>query len=92
MNIYDCDSLGEVFEIQGTNNVEESHDIAAAELISLTLRNLEKVKHVWSMDPQGIIIFVKLHTIQIEGCFSLKSVFPTSVVNALLQLERLWIA
>ena len=92
LNIYNCDSLEEVFEIQGTNNVEESRDIAAAELISLTLRNLEKVKHVWSMDPQGIIIFVKLHTIQIEGCSSLKSVFPTSVTNALLQLERQWIA
>ena len=89
LNIYDCDSLGEVFEIQGTNNVEESHDIAAAELISLTLRNLEKVKHVWSMDSQGIITFGKLRTINIEGCSSLKSVFPTSVAKALTQLENL---
>ena len=89
MNIYDCDSLGEVFEIQGTNNVEETCDIAAAELISLRLRNLEKVKHVWSMDPQGIITFAKLHNIEIDGCSSLKSVFPTSVAKALLQLEKL---
>ena len=87
-----CNSLEEVFEIQETNNVEQSRDIAASELISLTLTKLGKVKHVWSMDPQGIIIFVKLHTIQIEGCSSLKSVFSTSVTNALLQLERQWIA
>ncbi|KAK7848962.1 hypothetical protein CFP56_003961 [Quercus suber] len=79
----------EVFEIQGTNNVEESRDIAAAELISLTLRNLEKVKHVWSMDPQGIITFAKLDAIEISGCSSLRSVFPTSMAKALMQLEKL---
>nr|POE69749.1 disease resistance protein [Quercus suber] len=84
-----CGSIEEVFDIQGTNNVEESCDIAAAELISLTLRNLEKVKHVWSMDPQGIITFGRLRTIKIDGCSSLKSVFPTSVVKALMQLETL---
>ncbi|KAL4637752.1 hypothetical protein ACB092_03G098800 [Castanea dentata] len=89
LNIYDCNSLEEVFEIQGTNNVEESRDIAAAELISLRLRNLEKVKHVWSMDPQGIITFAKLRTIEISGCSCLKSVFPTSVAKALSQLEAL---
>ncbi|KAL0005342.1 hypothetical protein SO802_012903 [Lithocarpus litseifolius] len=89
LEIYDCDSLEEVFEIQGTNNVEESRDIAAVELISLKLRYLGKVKHVWSMDPQGIITFAKLHTIEIDSCFSLKSVFPTSVARALMQLEEL---
>ena len=92
LKIEKCSSIEEVFDMQGINNVKESRDIVAVELISLTLRNLEKVKHVWSMDPQGIIIFVKLHAIQIEGCSSLKSVFPTFVANALLQLERLWIA
>ncbi|KAF3964983.1 hypothetical protein CMV_010787 [Castanea mollissima] len=89
LKIYDCNFLEEVFEIQGTNNVEESRDIAAAELISLKLRNLEKVKHVWSMDPQGIITFAKLRTIEIDGCSCLKSVFPTSVAKALSQLEAL---
>ena len=51
LKIEKCGSIEEVFEIQGINNVEESRDIAAAKLISLRLRNLEKVKHVWSMDP-----------------------------------------
>ena len=89
LKIEKCSSIEEVFDIQGINNVEESRDIVAAELISLTLRNLEKVKHVWSMDPQGIITFGKLRTIEIEGCSSLKSVFPTSVAKALTQLEKL---
>ena len=89
LKIDDCNSLEEVFEIQETNNVEQSRDIAAAELTSLTLRYLKKVKHVWSMDPQGIITFVKLRTIEIWNCSSLKSVFPTSVAKALMHLEKL---
>ena len=89
LKIERCGSIEEVFDIQGTNNVEESRDIAATELISLTLRYLEKVKHVWSIDPQGIITFEKLRIIKIEGCSSLKSVFPTSVAKALMQLEKL---
>ena len=40
---------------------------------------------------QGIITFAKLHTIEIEGCSNLKSVFSTSVAKALLQLEKLGI-
>ena len=89
LKIEKCGSIEEVFDIQGTNNIEESRDIAATELISLTLRNLEKVKHVWNIDPQGIITFEKLRTIKIEGCSSLKSFFPTSVAKALMQLEEL---
>ncbi|KAL0005369.1 hypothetical protein SO802_012930 [Lithocarpus litseifolius] len=41
------------------------------------------------MDPQRIITFAKLRKIEIEGCSSLKSVFPTSVAKALMQLEEL---
>ena len=89
LEVEKCSSIEEVFDIQGTNIVEESRDITAAELISLTLRNLEKVKHVWNMDPQGIITFRKLRTIEIKGCSSLKSIFPTSVAKALMQLEKL---
>ena len=89
LEIDGCGSIEEVFEIQQTNNVEETHDVAATELRSLTLRNLEKVKHVWSMDPQGIITFGKLKTVYIHRCSNLKSVFPTSVAKALMQLEKL---
>ena len=89
LKIDSCGSIEEVFEIQWTNNVEETHDIAAAELRSLELVNLGKLKHVWSMDPQGIITFGKLNTVNIHDCSSLKSVFPTSVAKALKELERL---
>ncbi|XP_030958834.1 uncharacterized protein LOC115980752 [Quercus lobata] len=89
LKIDSCGSIEEVFDIQRTNNVEETHDIAATELRSLKLINLGKLKHVWSMDPQGIITFAKLRKIEIGGCSSLKSVFPTSVAKALMQLEEL---
>ena len=89
LKINSCGSIEEVFEIQRTNNVEETPDIAATELRSLELINLGKLKHVWSTDPQGIITFANLCKIEIKGCSSLKSVFPTSVARALMQLEKL---
>ena len=89
LKIDSCACIEEVFEIQWTNNVEETHDIAATELRSLELVNLGKLKHVWSMDPQGIITFGKLNTVNIHDCSSLKSVFPISVAKALKELERL---
>ena len=44
------------------------------------------------MDPQGIITFGKLNTVIIHRCSSLKSVFPTFVAKALMQLEELEIS
>ncbi|KAF3960753.1 hypothetical protein CMV_014557 [Castanea mollissima] len=89
LKIDGCGSIEEVFEIPRTNNVEETHDIVVTELRSLELINLGKLKHVWSMDPQGIFTFAKLRTIKIEDCSNLKRVFPTSVAKALMQLEEL---
>ena len=92
LNIDGCGSIEEVFEIQQTNNVEETHNIVATELRSLKLVNLGKLKHVWSIDPQGIITFGKLNAVNIHRCSSLKSIFPTSVAKALIQLEQLQIS
>ena len=51
------------------------------------------MKMIWPdqliLDPQGIITFGKLNTVNIHSCSSLKSVFPTSVAKALMQLEEL---
>ena len=88
LRISDCGSAEEVFEIQGTN-VEEVGDMAAIELRELWLENLPKLKHVWSMDPQEIFSFEKLQVVRIWNCPSLKSVFPTSVAKALVQLKDL---
>ena len=82
-----CGSIEEVFEIQGTN-VKEAGDM---ELRDLWLWSLPKLKHVWSMDPQEIFSFEKLQSVTIWDCPSLKSVFPTSVAKALVQLKELWI-
>ncbi|KAL4639789.1 hypothetical protein ACB092_03G243400 [Castanea dentata] len=89
LKIDSCGSIEEVCEIPRTNNVEETHDIVVTELRSLELINLGKLKHVWSMDPQGIFTFAKLGSIIIVGCSSLKRVFSTSEAKALMQLEEL---
>ncbi|KAM3707029.1 hypothetical protein ACJW31_03G194100 [Castanea mollissima] len=89
LKIDSCGSIEEVFEIPRTNNVEETHDIVVTEPRSLELINPGKLKHVWSIDPQGIFTFAKLSTIKIVSCSSLKRVFSTSVAKALMQLEEL---
>jgi hypothetical protein len=88
LRIDTCGSVEEVFEIQGTN-VKEAGDMAAIELRELWLDSLPKLKHVWSMDPQEIFSFEKLQVVHIWNCPSLKSVFPTSVAKALVQLKEL---
>ena len=55
----------------------------------LTLFNLPKLKHVWSLDLQAILTFQNLHTIKVSNCKSLKSLFPVSVAKSLEQLQWL---
>ena len=53
LKIDSCGSIEEVFEIQQTNNVEETHDIAATELRSLKLVRVEygssRNNHLWEI-------------------------------------------
>ncbi|KAK7852034.1 hypothetical protein CFP56_040307 [Quercus suber] len=79
-----CGSIEKVFDIQGTNNVEESRDIVAAELISLTLRNLEKVKHV---------VFPILKKLEIEGMDSMNMIWPDQLISDFFgKLEKLTVS
>ncbi|XP_030958838.1 disease resistance protein At4g27190-like [Quercus lobata] len=70
-----------------------SEKVVFPNLEELGIGGMDSMKMIWPdqliLDPQGIITFGKLRTIKIEGCSSLKSVFPTSVVKALMQLEKL---
>ncbi|XP_050275389.1 probable disease resistance protein At4g27220 isoform X2 [Quercus robur] len=62
-------------------------------LEELKIEGMGSMKMIWPdqliLDPQGIITFGKLNTVNIYSCSSLKSVFPTSVAKALMQLEKL---
>ncbi|TXG49631.1 hypothetical protein EZV62_025506 [Acer yangbiense] len=86
--IVDCDSLGEIFELQALN-CGKTQAITATQLRKLVLCNLPSLKHVWNMDSKGLLSFKNLLSILIRGCNSLKSIFPASIAIGLLQLKEL---
>ena len=86
--VKDCDSLQEVFEIQG-HNVGDTHAMTVIPLKILMLNRLPKMKQVWNKDPHGIFSFPNLQKVSARECESLQSLFPTSVARCLMQLEDL---
>ncbi|KAK9993147.1 hypothetical protein SO802_022850 [Lithocarpus litseifolius] len=88
LEIRDCNSVEEVFDIRG-ENIDEICDTISNKLKVLTLFNLPKLKHVWSLNLQAILTFQNLHNIEVSDCKSLKSLFPISVAKSLEQLQRL---
>ncbi|KAF3944595.1 hypothetical protein CMV_028952 [Castanea mollissima] len=83
-----CNSVEEVFEVKG-ENVDEICDKGSTQLRYLTLKNLPKLKHVWTSDPEAILTFQNLRQVEVSRCESLKSLFPMSVAKSLEQLENL---
>ena len=88
LEIRDCNSVEEVFDIRGVN-VDEICDTVSNKLRVLTLFNLPKLKHVWSLNVQAILTFQYLYNIKVSNCKSLKSLFPVSVAKSLEQLQHL---
>ncbi|KAM4110287.1 hypothetical protein ACB094_03G183600 [Castanea mollissima] len=83
-----CNSVEEVFEVR-EENVDEICDKVCIQLRYLTLNNLPKLKHVWTMDPEAILTFQNLRQVKVSKCETLKSLFPVSVAKSLEQLESL---
>ncbi|KAF3946998.1 hypothetical protein CMV_026806 [Castanea mollissima] len=90
LEIWNCNSVEEVFEIRGVN-VDEICDTVSTHLRALELFNLPKLKHVWSLDLQAILTFQNLRNVEVSSCKILKSLFPISVAKSLEQLESLTI-
>ena len=90
LDIWNCNSIEEVFEIRGVN-VDEICDTVSTQLRVLRLYNLPKLKHVWSLDLQAIFTFQNLRTVEVFNCKILKSLFPVSVAKSLEQLKSLTI-
>ncbi|XP_050274602.1 uncharacterized protein LOC126717203 isoform X2 [Quercus robur] len=90
LEIRDCNSVEEVFDIRGIN-VDEICDTVSTRLRVLRLFNLPKLEHVWSSDPQAILTFQNLCEVEVRNCKSLKSFFPILVAKSREQLESLTI-
>ncbi|KAM4108511.1 hypothetical protein ACB094_03G050500 [Castanea mollissima] len=90
LEIRDCNSVEEVFDIRGVS-VDEICDTVSTWLRVLRLFNLPKLEHVWSSDPHAILPFQNLCEVEVSNCKSLKSFFPILVAKSREQLESLTI-
>ena len=88
LQVYNCGSLQEVFEIQG-HDYRDTHAVTVIPLKKLYLRRLPKMKQIWNKDPHGIFNFPNLQVVSAWECESLQSLFPASVARCLMQLEDL---
>ncbi|KAH7536745.1 hypothetical protein FEM48_Zijuj03G0019200 [Ziziphus jujuba var. spinosa] len=92
LEISDCEMVEEVFEIQMSNDIEETYPIKIpTELTHLGLYHLARLKYVWSKDPQGTLTLPSLREVFASECPNLKSIFPPSIAKGLFRLERLHI-
>lgn len=89
LEVDDCSSLEEVFDLRSLMNEKESHAVTAFKLRDMYVWNLPNLKKVWNTNPHGILSFQNLHLVNAWNCPSLKSLFPTSVALGLSQLEKL---
>jgi hypothetical protein len=90
LTITNCDSLQEVFELQGLD-FKETHVGTAIPLKGLFLISLPTMKHVWNQDPGVFFSFQNFEVIHAVGCKNLKSLFPASVARCLMRLDNLLI-
>ena len=88
LDVYDCGSLQEVFEIQ-RHDVIDTRAVIVIPLKKLYLRHLLKMKQICNKDPHGLFSFQNLQMICVWKCESLNILFPTSVARFLIQLEDL---
>ncbi|KAF2294554.1 hypothetical protein GH714_012550 [Hevea brasiliensis] len=84
LNVRNCNSLQEIYQLEGSNVIE------AFELRK-SIQSLPSLKHVWRKDPQGVFTFQNLKSVEVSNCDVLKNLFPASIAESLLQLEKLTI-
>ncbi|TXG65713.1 hypothetical protein EZV62_006988 [Acer yangbiense] len=90
LTINDCDLVEKIFDLQGVD-YEESHPAKETLLRELDFNGLPKLKQIWNKDPQKMFSFQKLNNVKVHHCTSLKYLFPASIAESLLELERLYV-
>ena len=88
LTVSHCDSLNTIFDFQGVN-VGESHSRLAMQLRNLSLDNLSNLRHIWNNDSYSFLSFGSLRTVEVVECECLRRIFSASMVNDLVQLEKL---
>ncbi|KAG2380649.1 Disease resistance protein [Vigna angularis] len=83
-----CKSVKEIFEINDLQEIDEFGGIDT-NLHVILLENLPKLKKLWSKDPNGILNFHKLRTVEVSHCDELRNLFPASMAKDISNLERM---
>ncbi|KAJ7942953.1 Disease resistance protein [Quillaja saponaria] len=91
LKVGSCDLVEAVFDLEGTDDIEEYHgqDSAAIHLKKLTVCHLSRLTDVWKKDSIGFFSFMNLQEIHVMNCGSLKYLFPASVAKGLEELDEL---
>ncbi|OIW11627.1 hypothetical protein TanjilG_31906 [Lupinus angustifolius] len=92
MIVTSCDSLEVVFDMERLNSCSVKQHGLPTQLRTLTLKDLPKLKHIWSKDPCGVLGFQNLCTVEVSDCQGLNHVFPLSVGMELKNLQALKIS
>ncbi|XP_028759123.1 uncharacterized protein LOC114718040 [Neltuma alba] len=79
LKVQNCDSIRAIFEVESLSTA------LSFPLKSMTLEELPNLEQVWNEDPREILSFQSLQHVYIQGCRSLKSLFPTSMAQGTLE-------
>jgi len=81
-----CESVEVIFEISDSQEINASGGIET-NLQVILLKYLPKLKQLWSTDPDGILNFKELRSIEVYSCYGLRNLFPASIANDVPKLE-----
>ncbi|XP_027905989.1 uncharacterized protein LOC114165605 [Vigna unguiculata] len=88
LKVSGCYWVDVIFEINDSKEIDRFGGIDT-NLQVLLLENLPMLTQLWSTNPEGILRFKKLRTIEVCYCNELRSLFPTSVAKDASKLERI---
>ncbi|WJX17436.1 hypothetical protein P8452_07354 [Trifolium repens] len=86
LEVTNCGLVEEIFELSfnGSSSVEDT-----THLKEVTIDGLDKLKKIWSEDPQGILGFQNLINVQLNNCASLEYLLPLSVATRCSHVKEL---
>ncbi|GAU43412.1 hypothetical protein TSUD_398890 [Trifolium subterraneum] len=90
LEVTNCGLVEEIFEIELTST-ESSSVGDTTYLKEVTIVGLDKLKNIWSRDPEGILSFQNLINVKATSCVSLEYLLPLSVATRCTNLKELHI-
>ncbi|XP_048135699.1 uncharacterized protein LOC125315294 [Rhodamnia argentea] len=85
LQVHDCKSLEEIFDLEGLEPVESIRVLPRLE--NLNFINLPKLRQLWNKDLQGMMRFNSLSSPTLSKCGNLRHAFTPSMAWCLANLE-----